>query len=89
MPEEKTTIEGDKIGKISHYFSHIGVAVIDLTGDLKVGDKIRIKGTTTDFEQEVNSMQIDKEPVNEAGRGKSIGLKASEKVRVGDEVYRL
>ncbi len=89
MPEENFKIEGDKIGKISHYFGQIGVAVIDLTGDLKVGDKIRIKGATTDFEQEVNSMQIDKEPVNEAGSGQSIGLKAGDKVRVGDEVYRL
>ena len=86
MTEEVTTIEGDKIGKISHCFGHIGVAVIELTGDLKVGDKIRIKGHTTDFEQEVNSMQIDKESVNEAVSGQSIGLKASEKVRVGDEV---
>ncbi len=89
MPEENFKIEGDKIGKISHYFGQIGVAVIDLTGDLKVGDKIRIKGGTTDFEQEVNSIQIDKEPVNEAGSGQSIGLKTGDKVRVGDEVYRL
>jgi len=89
MPEENTTIEGEKIGTISHYFGQIGVAVIDLAGDLKVGDKIRIKGSTTDFEQEVNSMQIDKQPVNEAGKGESIGLKVGEKVRVGDEVYRL
>ena len=89
MPEENFKIEGDKIGVISHYFGQIGVAVIDLTGDLKVGGKIRIKGATTDFEQEVNSMQIDKEPVNEAGSGQSIGLKAGDKVSAGDEVYKL
>lgn len=89
MEDEVTTIEGDKIGTISHVFGQIGVAVIELTGDLKVGDKIRVKGGTTDFEQEVNSMQIDKEPVNQASSGTSIGLKVGEKVRVGDEVYKL
>jgi len=89
MEEEKTTIEGEKVGVISHYFGQIGVVAIDLTGSLKVGDKIRIKGATTDFEQEVDSMQIDRKDVNEAGNGNSIGVKASEKVRVGDGVYKL
>lgn len=89
MEEEVITIEGKKIGSISHYFAQIGVAVIELAGDLKVGDTIRIKGNTTDFEQEVNSMQIDKEPVNEAGNKQSVGLKVGEKVRVGDEVFKL
>ncbi|MFH1522761.1 MAG: translation elongation factor-like protein [Patescibacteria group bacterium] len=89
MPEEKTTIKGEKIGVISHYFGNIGVAVIVLAGGLKVGDKIRVKGATTDFEQEISSMQIEKEQVEEAGKGKSIGMKVDEKVRIGDEVYRL
>jgi len=89
MSEDVTKIEGEKIGIVSHIFGQIGVAVIDLEGILKVGDKIRFVGATTDFEQEVNSIQIDKEPVNEAGKGKSIGMKVSEKVRVGDEVYKL
>jgi len=89
MAEETITIDGKKIGAISHCFSQIGVAVIELTGELKVGDKIRIKGTTTDFEQDVNSMQIDKEPVAQAIKGQSIGLKVDEKVRPGDLVYKL
>jgi len=89
MPEETITIEGEEIGAISHYFGQIGVAAIDLSGSLKVGDKIKIKGATTDIEQEVNSMQIDKEPVNEAGKGQSIGIKVGEKVRIGDKVYKL
>ena len=87
MPEE--TMVGEKIGKISHYYAQIGVVVIDLTAELKVGDKIRVKGMTTDFEQEVNSMQVDKQPVNQAGAGQSIGLKVNEKIRVGDEVYKI
>ncbi len=89
MPEENATIEGEKIGNISHYFGQIGVAVIDLIGELKVGDTIRVKGATTEFDQVVDSMQIDKQPVEGAGSGQSIGLKVGEKVRTGDEVYRL
>jgi len=80
---------GEKIGTVTHYFGKIGVAVLELATDLKVGDKIRFKGNTTDFEQEVNSIQIDKKPVNEAGKGESIGLKVNEKVKVGDGAYRV
>ncbi len=89
MPEENITIEGEKVGIISHYFGQINVAVVDLSGELKVGDSIRVKGATTDFEMEVDSMQIDKQSVNEASSGQSIGLKIGEKVRVGDEVYKI
>jgi len=88
MPED-TTIQGEKIGTISHYFGQIGVAVIDLADELKVGDKIKIKGSVTDYEQEVSSIQIDKKPVATAKKGQSIGLKVNEKIRVGDEVYKL
>lgn len=87
--EEDIKVEGKKIGTVTHCFGKIGVAVVDLVGKVKVGDKIRFKGNTTDFEQEIESLQIDKEPVNEAGKGKSIGLKVDEKVRVGDDVYKI
>ncbi len=89
MNDKNATIKGKKVGKISHHFGNIGVAVIDLEKGLKVGDRIRVKGATTDFEQTVDSMQIDKEQVAKAGKGKSIGLKVEEKIRVGDEVYKL
>ena len=89
MAEEKATIKGKRVGLISHYFSQIGVAVVDLSKALKVGDVIRVKGSTSDFEQKVDSMQVDKEPVEKAKKGQSIGLKVSEKVRVGDEVYKV
>ncbi|MGQ9478009.1 MAG: translation elongation factor-like protein, partial [Candidatus Bipolaricaulia bacterium] len=71
-------------GKVTHYFSRIGVGAIMLSGELKLGDKIRIKGATTDFEQLVESMQIEGRPVEQAGPGDSIGLKVKEKVREGD-----
>ena len=76
-----------KIGKITHYFSKIGVAVVELEDIVKVGDKIRIKGATTDFTQTVDSMQIEHEQVEEASAGQSIGLKVADKVREGDEVF--
>ena len=78
---------GREVGKITHYFDKIGVAVVELTDSLKVGDKIRVKGATTDFEQEVESMQIEHEEVKEAEKGQAIGLKVKEKVRVNDKVY--
>ncbi|MFA4834165.1 MAG: hypothetical protein WC619_04970 [Patescibacteria group bacterium] len=80
---------GEKIGTVTHYFGKIGVAVVVLTKELKVGEKIRFSGSKTDFEQEVNSLQMDKQPVAKAGKGESVGLKVNEKVRVGDEVYRV
>lgn len=75
------------IGKIIHYYNNIGVGIIDLLAKLKVGDKIHIKGGTTDFEQVVDSMQIDHEQVSEAGEGQTVGLKTIEPVREKDEVF--
>ena len=83
------TNEVEKIGVISHYYTNIKVAVIELSDNLKVGDNIKIKGATTEFTQLVKSMQIDNEPVDEAGSGDSIGLKVNDRVRKGDNVYRL
>jgi putative protease len=82
-------MEEREIGKVTHYFTKIGVAVIELTDELKVGDTIHIKGATTDFQQSVESMQIEHEPVESAGAGQAIGLKVEERVRKGDTVYKL
>jgi len=78
-----------KIGDVSHYYSNIGVAVIELVDKLKVGDTINLAGATTDFTQTVKSMQIEHEQVEEAGAGASIGLKVQERVRKGDIVYKI
>ncbi len=80
-------MEGKKVGSITHYFNKIGVAVIELTDTLKEGDKIKIKGATTDFDQIVSSMQIEHEKLEEAKAGQAIGMKVSEDVRAGDEVF--
>ena len=68
---------------------HEEVGIIELEDELKVGDKIRIKGGTTDFEQDIDSIQIEHENVESAGKGKMVGFKVKEKVREGDEVYKL
>ena len=79
---------GEKeIGKVSSFFSHVSVAAIKLTGKLKVGDKIHIKGSTTDFEDTIASMQIEKKEVKEAKKGDHIGIKVPEKVRPNDTVF--
>jgi len=90
MPNE-TPIpeEGKLIGKVTHYFGNIGVAVLELTDTLKVGDTIRIVGGTTDFTQTVDSMEIEHKKVEEPKKGDSIGLKVSQKVREGYKVYKL
>jgi putative protease len=77
-----------EIGRIAHFFSKIDVAVIELKAPLNVGDTIAIKGPTTDFEQKVDSMQIEHENVEKAEAGQSIGLKVRERVRETDVVYK-
>jgi len=79
----------EKVGEVSHYFTRISVAVIELTDTLRVGDRIAIKGMTTDFEQTVGSMQIEHESIREAGEGDSIGLRVEDRVRTGDVVYKI
>jgi selenocysteine-specific translation elongation factor len=82
MPEEI-------VGKVSDFFAHPVVAGIELTASLKVGDKIHIKGHTTDLELVIDSMQINNVDVSQAKAGDSIGIKVSERVRRGDTVYKV
>lgn len=83
-------MEEEKVGLIIKFFAKPGVAAIELTdGSLSLGDKIRIKGHTTDFQQEVVSMQIENSSVDHAEVGSSIGIKVSDRVRSHDVVYRV
>ena len=86
MAEEK---KEELIGKITHYFGKIEVGIIELSKTLNVGDTIHIKGSTSDFEQKVDSMQIEHKSIEKAKKGDVIGLKTKEKVREGDEVYKV
>ena len=82
---EENVIE---VGRITHFFSKISVAVLELTAPLAVGDRILIKGPSTDFEQVVESMQIEHKNIQRAEAGQSIGLKTVQHVREKDLVYK-
>ncbi len=77
-----------KIGHVTHFFSKISVVVIELTAPLAVGDRILIKGPSTDFEQAVESMQIEHKNIERAEAGQSIGLKVIQPAREKDVVYK-
>ena len=82
-------MEEMQVGKITHYFTKIGVAVIEVTdGSIKVGDELHIKGHTSDFKQKVSSMQIEQDKIEMAEPGQSIGMKVNEPVRANDLVYK-
>jgi hypothetical protein len=77
-----------RVGKITHYFPKVGVAVIMLEDTLINGDKIHIKGMHTDFCQTVSSMQVEHASIATAAKGQDIGMKVSQTVHAGDMVYR-
>ncbi|MFH1655520.1 MAG: EF-Tu/IF-2/RF-3 family GTPase [Candidatus Omnitrophota bacterium] len=88
MEEEKKNLE--EIGLVTDFFTHVSAASIQLDkGDLKVGDKILIQGHTTNSEQVIESMQVDRKPVEEAKVGDNIGIKVSERVRKKDKVFKV
>ncbi len=77
------------IGKVSHWFGNINVAGIELTGELATGDRVHIVGHTTDFEQEITSMQIQHQDVTEASPGDEVGVRLQLRARPGDSVYKV
>jgi translation initiation factor IF-2 len=85
--KEGTQMAEKEVGMVDDFFAHPVVAGVKLNGTLKVGDKIHIKGHTTDIEMVLDSMQIDNVNVDKAGKGKSVGIKVPERVRPGDMVY--
>ena len=78
-----------KIGQITHFYNRISVAVLDLTDNLELGDKVRILGHTTDFIQNITSMEIDHKKVTAVGPGDEVALKVIEPVRKGDTIYKV
>ena len=78
-----------RIGKVTHYYNRIGVAVIALTDELQVGDTIRILGHTTDFTQTVSSMEIEHKKVDSVGAGSEVAIKVKDDVRRGDGVFKV
>ena len=77
-----------EVGHVTHFFSKVSVAVVELSLPLSVGDRIAIMGPVTDFEQTVDSMQIERSPIQRAEGGQSIGLKTVHPAREKDTVYK-
>jgi acyl-CoA hydrolase len=80
--------EADAIGTVTHYFSHLSVAAVTLDAPLSVGDRIHIKGHTTDFEQTVSSMEVEHAALSEAKPGDDVALHVDDHVREHDKIYR-
>jgi translation initiation factor IF-2 len=77
-----------EVGRVSHFFAKINVAIIEVEEPISVGDRIFIKGPTTDIEQTIESMEIEHEKVQQAKSGQSIGMKVNARVRENDIVYK-
>lgn len=80
---------GVRVGEVVHYYNRIGVAVVRLDGDLALGDQVHFLGHTTDFLQEVRSMQIEHQPIERASAGTEVAVKVDRRVRRGDRVFKL
>jgi hypothetical protein len=78
-----------RIGEVTHYYGHIGVAVLQLTGELHVGEKIHIKGANTDFTQLVLSLEIEHQKVASAGAESDVAMQVDQRVRQGDHVFKV
>ena len=80
----------EEVGRVTHYYGQIGVAAIEvLKGNLSIGDRIRIRGHTTDFSQGISSMEIDYKPVERVGSGEVVAVRTIQSTRSSDRVYRL
>ena len=89
-PVEEPTTREDAVGVVTHYYSHLAVAVVQVNkGELRTGDRVRIKGHTTDLVQIVGSMEYEHEHIDAAGPGSIVGLKVTDHVRVHDIIYRI
>jgi selenocysteine-specific translation elongation factor len=78
-----------EIGRVNHYFDKIGVAVLALTGSIKVGDTLKFMGHDTDFQQAVTSMQIEHKPVTEAKAGEEVAMKVDKPVHANSKVFQV
>lgn len=79
----------EEIGSITHFYDNLGVAIVNLNKPVHKGDKIHIKGKTTDLTQILDSMELDHKAIEEAKKGAEIGIKVQEKVREHDKVFRV
>ncbi len=80
-------MEKKPIGEVTHYFGNIGVAIVKFKKAMKVGETVHFKGANVDFTQKIDSMQYDHKDIDKAKKGQEVGIKVSDKVREGDEVF--
>ena len=78
----------DAIGRVTHYYSHLSVAAVELSDPLAVGARVHIKGHTTDFVQDVTSLEVDRNPVERVGPGDDVAMKVDDHVRDHDLIFR-
>lgn len=78
-----------EVGTAQHYFEKVGVGMVKVTGEFSLGDTIHVKGHTTDFTLTVSSMQVDRQPVQTAKAGDTVGIKLDNRVRENDKVYKV
>jgi translation elongation factor EF-1alpha len=82
-------MSGVQIGIVTHYFGHIGVAVLTLTEKIAVGETVHFLGHSTDFQQVVASMQVEHKPIQEAKPGDEVAMKVDKAVHANDKVFRI
>ena len=80
---------GEQLGEVIHFYGKINVGVLRCAKPMKVGDQVHFLGSHTDFEQEITSMQIDHQPVEEVASGGEVAITVKQRVRRGDKIYRL
>jgi len=82
-------MSGIRIGKVTHFFDHIGVAVLELTDVIRVGDMVHFLGHASDFKQEITSLQIEHQNVDEAHPGQDVAMKVVQKLHPHDAVFKI
>lgn len=82
-------MSGKRIGNVTHFYGKISVAVIQLSGPIHLGDKVHFLGNSTDFDQDVGSLQIEHQSIEEASSGQEVAMKVDRRVRPGDRVFKL
>lgn len=85
----KKTAEAKPIGSVTHFYGHLNVAIVKFKKNVDVGVKVNFKGATTDFSEEIKSMQYDHKDIKSAKKGQEVGIKVGGKVREGDEVFEV
>lgn len=83
----KKPSEPKPIGEVTHFYGDLNVAIVKFSKKVPVGTNVKFRGATTDFQEEIKSIQFDHAPISEAKKGQEVGIKVKSKVREGDKVY--